>query len=265
MSRITHKPASWRPHPKRLLVRARRSVVKAGAMVGLNLRGVSTAALFSAVSAPVACAIAGAALAHVATSDSVDSSWTRVTAQSFIPVDVKDIDPDHFYIRQVGIKQLDLEEQIASAFTSNPGTLREDLTCLAQNIYFEARSEPLEGKLAVAHVVMNRVASRYFPETVCGVVRDGTDERLHKCQFSWYCDGKRDVITDQTAWKESMHLASKVYWGRVSDNSGGALWYHADYVKPFWRTAFQRGPKIGRHIFYSRKPEPAPTQVAQGD
>ena len=264
MQRNSKKPAPWRPHPKRLLVRARRSVVKAGAKLGLNLREVSTAALCSAISAPIACAIAGASLAHVATSDEVESSWTRVTAQSFIPVDVKDIDPDHFYIRQVGISQLDLEEQIASVYTENPGKLREDLTCLAQNIYFEARSEPLEGKLAVAHVVMNRVASRYFPETVCGVVRDGTDQRLHKCQFSWYCDGKRDVVNDQRAWKESMHLASQVYWGRVTDNSGGALWYHADYVKPFWRKAFLRGPKIGRHIFYSRKPEPAPTQVAEG-
>lgn len=240
-------------------------MVKTGAKLGLNLREVSTAAFCSALAAPLACAIAGVALAHVASSDAVESSWTRVTAQSFIPVDVIDIDPDHFYIRQVGISQLDLEEQIASAFTPNPGKLREDLTCLAQNIYFEARSEPTEGKLAVAHVVMNRVASRYFPETVCGVVRDGTDRTLNKCQFSWYCDGKRDVVTDDTAWKESMHLASQVYWGRASDNSGGALWYHADYVKPFWRKAFVRGPKIGRHIFYSRKPQAAPTQVAQGE
>ena len=260
-----HKPALLRPHHKRPFVRARRSVISVGAKLGLNLREVSSAALCSALIVPVACGIAGIALAHIAGSDEVDSSWTRVTAQTSIPVDVKDIDPDRFHIRQVGINQLDLEEQIASAFTPNPGKLREELTCLAQNIYFEARSEPLEGKLAVAHVVMNRVASRNFPETVCAVVRDGTDRTLHKCQFSWYCDGKRDTVTDLAAWEDSIHLASQVYWGRVSDNSGGALWYHADYVKPFWRKAFVRGPKIGRHIFYSRKPKPVRTQLAQGE
>src|SRR3546814_13057986 len=91
--------------------------------------------------------------------------------------------------------------------------------CLAKNIYFEARSEPLEGKLAVAHVVMNRVASQYFPETVCGVVQDGTEEVLNRCQFSWYCDGKPDEIDDLAAWAEATTLARLVYWGRAEDPS----------------------------------------------
>src|SRR5690606_5855804 len=107
-----------------------------------------------------------AALASVATSDDVNDVWTRVTAQSFIPVDAKDIDPDQFYVRQVGLGQFDLEDKLAGSFTSDPSKLREELSCLARNIYFEARSEPLEGKLAVAHVVMNRVASKYFPDSV---------------------------------------------------------------------------------------------------
>ncbi len=253
--------AVWRPHQDRWLAIARHRVTGQSHAK----HGLSTKAVCSAVTGPLACIIAGAALASVATSDHVDDTWTRVTAQSFIPVDVKDVDPDQFYVRQVGINQLDLEEQIARSFTPNPGKLREELTCLAQNIYFEARSEPTEGKFAVAHVVMNRVASRNFPETVCGVVQDGTDKTLHKCQFSWYCDGKTDVVEDEEAWNEATALASKVYWGRVEDPSGGALWYHADYVKPVWRKAFARGPKIGRHIFYSRKPQAAPTQLAQGN
>jgi spore germination cell wall hydrolase CwlJ-like protein len=247
--------AVWRPHRDRWLDKT--SCRKAGK------HGLSAKALSSAISVPFACIIAGAALASVATSGHVDDTWTRVTAQSFIPVDVNDIDPEQFYVRQVGINQLDLEEQLASSFTPNPGKLREELTCLAQNIYFEARSEPNEGKLAVAHVVMNRVASRYFPDTVCGVVQDGTDEVLHKCQFSWYCDGKADKVEDETAWAEATALASAVYWGRAEDPSGGALWYHADYVKPIWRKAFERGPQIGHHIFYTRKPEAEPTQLAE--
>ena len=255
--------AALRLHRDRWLAEACRLVF--GEHHGKALHRLSTKALCSAISAPLACIAAGAALASVASSDQVDDVWTRVTAQSFIPVDVKDIDPDHFYVRQVGISQLDLEDQIASSHTSRPGKLREELTCLAQNIYFEARSEPTAGKLAVAYVVMNRVASQYFPDTVCGVVQEGSDEVLHKCQFSWYCDGKADVVQDQDAWKEAEALASKVYWGRAEDPSGGALWYHADYVKPVWRKAFAKGPTIGHHIFYTRKPGVGATQLAQGN
>jgi hypothetical protein len=249
--------AVWRPHRDRWLATARQ-------LIAGEHHGLSANALCSAISAPLACLVAGAALAGVASGDRVNDTWIRVTAQSFIPVDVKDIDPDQFYVRQVGLTQLDLEEQLAGSFTSNPGKLRDELTCLTQNIYYEARSEPLEGKLAVAHVVMNRVASQYFPDTVCGVVQDGTDEVLHRCQFSWYCDGKPDVVEDKGAWAKATTLASMVYWGRVEDPSKGALWYHADYVKPVWRKAFAEGPTIGRHIFYSRKTGPVPTQVAQG-
>ena len=255
--------AAWRPHREAWLAIARRVVT--GKPVGTTSHGLNAKTVISAISAPLACVVAGAALASVATSDDVDDVWTRVTAQSFIPVDVKDIDPDQFYVRQVGLSQLDLENKLNSDFASDPDKLREELTCLTRNIYFEARSEPLEGKLAVAHVVMNRVASKYFPDTVCGVVQDGTDEVLHKCQFSWYCDGKPDVVDDATAWLEATALASQVYWGRVDDPSRGALWYHADYVSPNWRKAFAEGPTIGRHIFYSRKPVVAPgTQLAQG-
>lgn len=264
MNRIANVLADWRLLRNRWTATAHPSVSDRQSVENGHHHGINARTACSALSAPLACVIAGAALASVATSDHVDDAWTRVTAQSFIPVDVTDVDPDQFYVRQVGIRQIDLEEQIASGYTTNPGTLREELTCLAQNIYFEARSEPLEGKLAVAHVVMNRVASSNFPNTVCGVVQDGTDEVRHQCQFSWYCDGKADVIEDETAWSEATRLASKVYWGRVDDPSGGALWYHADYVKPAWRKAFIEGPQIGRHIFYTRKPQAAPTQVAQG-
>ena len=265
MNSIADMLAGWWSQRELWLAKARGSVSGSRHVRRHRHQALSAKAVCSALSAPLACVIAGAALAGVASSDHVDDAWTRVTAQSFIPVDVKDIDPDQFYVRQVGIEQIDLEDQIASSFTPNPGKLREELTCLAQNIYFEARSEPAEGKLAVAHVVMNRVTSRYFPDTVCGVVQDGTDEVLHKCQFSWYCDGKADVVDDKDAWSEATKLASQVYWGRAEDPSGGALWYHADYVKPVWRKAFAKGPQIGRHIFYTRKPQAAPTQVAQGD
>lgn len=256
MSRIAELLAAWQPQGEAWFAAARRLLT--------GESDLTATALLSAVSAPLACIAAGAALASVAASDDVDDVWTRVTAQSFIPLDVRDLAPDQHYVRQVGLSQLDLEGHISGSFASDPGKLQEELSCLARNIYFEARSEPLEGKLAVAHVVMNRVASRHFPDSVCGVVQDGIDAVLHKCQFSWYCDGKPDVVDDTVAWTEAMALANQVYWGRAEDPSGGALWYHADYVKPMWRKSFAEAAVIGRHIFYTRKPAVIGTQVAQG-
>ena len=140
----------------------------------------------------------------------------------------------------------------------------EDLNCLALNIYFEARSEPLDGKLAVGHVVLNRAADKRFPSKICEVIKQGGEKRLNKCQFSWWCDGQSDKPVNARSWQESQALARLVYWSTTEDPTNGALWYHADYVKPYWRTAYQQGPKIGRHIFYRKgKPTKLRTQVAQ--
>ena len=128
----------------------------------------------------------------------------------------------------------------------------DDIRCLAQTIYFEARGEPDTGKLAVGHVVMNRVLDRRFPTDVCEVVRQGGEERRYLCQFTWWCDGRSDTPRDVRAWDQSLMFARMIYWGFTQDPTGGALWYHADYVAPYWKDAFKRGPKIGRHIFYAR-------------
>lgn len=128
--------------------------------------------------------------------------------------------------------------------------LNEEITCLAQNIYFEARSEPVDGMLAVGHVVLNRVASDTFPGSICAVVRQGGERRRHRCQFSWWCDGRSDKPRDKMAWDAARLVAWFVYHGHTQDPTGGALWYHADYVDPHWREAFIQGPQIGRHIFY---------------
>jgi spore germination cell wall hydrolase CwlJ-like protein len=128
--------------------------------------------------------------------------------------------------------------------------LNDEVNCLAQNIYFEARSEPVDGMLAVGHVVLNRVASKKFPDSVCKVVRQGGERRLNRCQFSWWCDGRSDEPRNKVSWNASRLIAWFVYNGQTVDPTGGALWYHAEYVKPYWRTAFVTGPQIGRHIFY---------------
>ncbi|MDH3475798.1 MAG: cell wall hydrolase [Rhodospirillales bacterium] len=126
----------------------------------------------------------------------------------------------------------------------------QELACLALNIYHEARGEPRDGQVAVAQVVLNRVESERFPDTVCRVVRQGGEQVRYRCQFSWWCDGRPDRPGDLALWESSKELAEEVYWGRSEDPTQGALWYHANYVSPYWGRVFQRGVQIGKHIFY---------------
>lgn len=122
--------------------------------------------------------------------------------------------------------------------------------CLARAIYFEARSEPEAGQIAVANVILNRVKSSRYPNTICGVVYDGA-HRLNSCQFSFACDGKQDAPRRPKEWAKAKNLASRALAGdayvRVVST---ATHYHADYVNPRWSGAMKRLIKIGRHIFY---------------
>jgi spore germination cell wall hydrolase CwlJ-like protein len=131
--------------------------------------------------------------------------------------------------------------------------LSQSLDCLALNIYHEARGESLDGRVAVAQVVMNRVGDPEFPGQVCEVVRQGGERPRDRCQFSWWCDGRGDLPDDLVAWTGSKDLARRILAGSVDDPTGGALWYHADHVSPGWEMDIIRRAKIGRHVFYVRK------------
>ena len=137
--------------------------------------------------------------------------------------------------------------------------LQNEIRCLALNIYFEARSEPEPGQRAVGHVVINRVAHAKYPDSVCKVVQQGGERVLHRCQFSWWCDGQPDSPINQEAWVKSLRLAWKVYFGILEDTTGGALWYHATYVKPYWSDSLLEGDRIGQHVFYLENPNPRET------
>jgi spore germination cell wall hydrolase CwlJ-like protein len=152
-----------------------------------------------------------------------------------------------------GARQARQYKFAASFPTVQPSQLSNELHCLALNIYHEARGESEQGKRAVGHVVMNRVTDRRFPTSVCRVVRQGGERRRNRCQFSWWCDGRSDRPRNRMAWKTSVEIALEIIAGMSSDPTGGALWYHADYVSPYWRKAFKRGPKIGQHIFYQAR------------
>lgn len=125
------------------------------------------------------------------------------------------------------------------------------MQCMTQNIYLEAASEPAEGKLAVAQVVMNRVESGKFPQDPCQVVhqKNVVYERV-LCQFSWYCDqAAKNKPVHKKLWDESAEAARMVMLeGFRIPELKGALYYHADYVNPGWDK--KRVVKIGRHIFY---------------
>tara|TARA_Y100000356_G_C11233868_1_gene276585 strand:- start:365 stop:847 length:483 start_codon:yes stop_codon:yes gene_type:complete len=138
---------------------------------------------------------------------------------------------------------------------SNPVEADEnEIRCLAENIYFEARSESTAGRIAVALVVLNRVEDRRFPDSVCGVVKQtkyypsGRID-LHSCQFSWYCDGKSDTPTE-ACWDEIYLLAEVMMGWSASDFTNGSLWYHSKKVNPNWASHYQKTVSIDNHIFY---------------
>jgi spore germination cell wall hydrolase CwlJ-like protein len=130
----------------------------------------------------------------------------------------------------------------------NKQAVMKEVECLARNIYFEAGGEPRAGKIAVAEVTMNRVHSRQYPRTVCGVVHQkirGT------CQFSWVCEGKKTVYRNSDAWRDSVKIAeniliSKKEYGII----GSAKHFHAVYVNPNWAESKKVIMKIGNHLFY---------------
>ena len=119
----------------------------------------------------------------------------------------------------------------------------EALFCLAQNIYFEARSQPLIEQVAVAQVVMNRVRSPHYPNSVCDVVWE-------RRQFSWTHDGKSDSPRNVSAWVEANQIASLVLSPGFPDLVDGATHYHAHYVSPSWASSLESVATIGTHKFY---------------
>ena len=124
-------------------------------------------------------------------------------------------------------------------------------TCLARAIYFEARSESEIGRLAVARVILNRVDSPFYPDTICDVVYQNAGKR-NSCQFSFACDGESDNPRRGKAWEQAKALATRAMAGEGNVQAiATATSYHADYVVPKWSGAMTRLVKIGRHIFYS--------------
>ncbi len=122
--------------------------------------------------------------------------------------------------------------------------------CLSEALYFEARGESVKGQFAVAEVILNRVDSRSFPNSVCDVVRQGTGNGRFACQFTYNCDGKAEVFTDRRAYEQVGKVARIMLDGYPRTLTGGATYYHTTSVNPKWARAFTRTATIGVHKFY---------------
>jgi N-acetylmuramoyl-L-alanine amidase len=161
----------------------------------------------------------------------------------------------------------DLSPEFLAAYVSTDYTptqdriafVAEEKHCLAQAVYFEARGEPEDGQWAVASVILNRVASPQYPNTVCGVVFQNAHMR-NRCQFSFACDGKQDLgglgnRIDRESWVKSHIIADTAYRKNQQgthheDGLQTAMHFHTTAVNPSWASAYVSVASIGAHIFY---------------
>lgn len=196
--------------------------------------------------------------AHNAESGLVAAAYA-IAAQSVSEVDVVKAKGD-MAVRGVSSAALEVaalgtgDQHVADA------NFARQLRCLAEGIYFEARGEPWRGQLAVGRVILNRVQSKHYPNTICDVVYQNS--HLHnRCQFSFACDGKADKIRNAKVWFNVRGYAAWLLANRPNERERSeygvlaslqtATHYHADYVSPNWAKHFELTARIGRHIFYS--------------
>lgn len=133
----------------------------------------------------------------------------------------------------------------------------KEWACLSEALYFEARGESVKGQFAVAEVILNRVSSSAFPNTICGVVNQGTGRKF-ACQFTYTCDGRAEVIREPKAYEMVGKVAKLMMDGRPRTLTKGATYYHTKSVRPRWARVFERTVTIGFHHFYVK-----PVQISR--
>jgi spore germination cell wall hydrolase CwlJ-like protein len=133
----------------------------------------------------------------------------------------------------------------------------KEWACLTEALYFEARGETVKGQFAVSEVILNRVSSPSFPDTICGVINQGTGRKF-ACQFTYTCDGRAEVIREPKAYEMVGKVAKMVIDGMPRTLTDGATFYHTKAVRPSWARVFERTAIIGFHHFYKK-----PVRVSQ--
>ena len=142
-----------------------------------------------------------------------------------------------------------MTESFLSSMTQPKGNA--DWECLADALYFEARGESLQGVFAVGEVILNRVDSAEYPNSICGVVHQGSGKKF-ACQFSWTCDNNSDAIGNKTAFARVGKVAKLLIDGLPRRLTAGATHYHTKAVHPSWANRFPRTASIGAHYFYKQ-------------
>lgn len=123
---------------------------------------------------------------------------------------------------------------------------RQQIKCIADTVYYEARGESRAGQIAVANVIVNRAKSRKFPNTPCKVVHQRTGKT---CQFMWACK-KSSGIKQGALYDKLYRISADVYYSRISDNTNIALYFHAKHVRPSWASKKRYTVTLGSHLFY---------------
>jgi spore germination cell wall hydrolase CwlJ-like protein len=126
--------------------------------------------------------------------------------------------------------------------------LDDALTCLARSIYWEARGTSDASLEAIANVVMNRVGHEGFPNTICGVVKQGHEQGA--CQFSWWCDGRMDDAKEKEPYSHAKEIARKALNRQLKDRTGGALYFHNRKANPKWSKEYIKTVEVGDFVFY---------------
>ena len=138
----------------------------------------------------------------------------------------------------------------APALPSVQEMMLREHRCLSEALYYEARGEGERGEKAVAEVVFHRINSGNYGNSICAVVYEGASHKV--CQFSFTCNGDLNRPREEAAWQEAEQLAAQILTGEVQlrNATGGAISYHAIWVKPYWAPTLERTARIGKHIFY---------------
>jgi len=144
--------------------------------------------------------------------------------------------------------QLITRPQAQAVDPTGEESLDDAITCLARSIYWEARGEGDAGMEAIANVIMNRTGQEGFPNTICGVVKQGQEQGA--CQFSWWCDGRSDDATEEEPYSHAKEIARKALNRQLRDRTGGALYFHNRKQAPKWSRKYIRTVGIGEHVFY---------------
>lgn len=145
---------------------------------------------------------------------------------------------------ELPVKEI-LEQEVQQQVVIVNDTPKKEIECLAKNIYFEARGEPIEGQVAVAAVTINRVNADKFPKSICKVVHQ-------PYQFSWVQQLKSHTPKSKAEYELAVKIATGYIEGKFKDPTYGSTYYHADYVNPRWNKFVNKKVKIGSHIFYSQ-------------